>query len=410
MPDQSHGCPCGSEIAPGGSPYEWITRELLEIIGDWPVVGGVLEPFLSFLYDTQMDILALCSVPPPTMPDFTLTDFLDPLVLQPKLFQAYAARLWQERCVCSDCPPVTGCGEGGSCYTLDHSDGYQRPDPAQTQYEIPLGVDVYVGVPGGTCYGLWNGVIIDWTSDVPGNWSTGVWTIANGNDTGAVTHRWDAVGDSLLVCVGGPIQPPTVPPIEIPPDLPDGPEPDPCDDTTICTAIDFLNQTAVSQTITQNQLVDWVKTILGLVTSVALGYTFDLPGVAPIEGSLAVALPRALAALAPMTPEQLVSISTTEVDGEGDLDLTDIVAVEIHPVFDGRKFGGYDANTPAFFTSFRSPGPGWLVFMSAYGVVQRVSISEQLGQMLPVPPLATTIRYTLNAGVTLNVTLHGRIV
>lgn len=402
-------CPCGSEIKPSQETVAYIDQVILDAV---QVVAPVpVLPLLDPLYGRAVNLSTLCASPPPRPPTSAAEWWENPIGFLDNILAAVLSITWNLWCQCSTCPPVTGCGTGAAI-PLDVSDGYcpvsaqiPPPDacaPCQVYYYVlDDGATYYVERSDGFCYGPFTGIEVRWpcASFAP----PGYVTIANGDSSAPQNWLTSVYGTSLTLWTGGAgggapgwVWETDGTTVEDPPAAPT------CDPTTVCTAVDYIR--------------DRVQVVERLLTNVAeaLGITnadsvIHLPNAgSPLTGTLAEIIAPALQWLLPVLPDQLVSPSSTVVTESGVVSVAgrDFADIALTTVPASLGYRGIDA--PIYYSNARNPGPGWVLLVTDYGVLEYHELVYPSGLQLVIPPLATDLLVELGAGVGITVTTYAR--
>jgi hypothetical protein len=407
MPDP---CPCGSGIKSGQAEIAYITQDILDTIASYG--GANIVAMLDPLYGRAINLTALCTSPPPQPLPAQLDWWDDPVGFLDTILAQVLKISWNEWCECLTCPPISGC-TGANSFTVGTGDAYCDPaavppptDPCfpcqRYEYLLNNTTTYYAQRSDGTCYGPFTGLDIQWTCpdfDPP----HGRVKVQNANGSGAVLWDRATYGDQVQVFVGsGSGAAPTWifddggHTADAPPAAPS------CDDTTICTAVDYIRDRV---TVLDRQ-VSFLMQALNITNASG---TLQLPGdPAPITGPLSQILVPAVQTLLPIEPAQLVDPDTTIFPATGTLDVTgrDFLSIVFDTVPD--YFGYRGTTAPIYYSNARSPGPGWVLLVGDYGVLEYHPLVYPAGLQLPIPPLATDLLLELTPGVQVSVTTYHR--
>lgn len=394
-------CPCGAHIKSGYESVDYLTQALIDIVVDTATkrlkFGSLLASFLGITIAPY----SICSSPRPARPDdFTLADFVVAFPLgQQKLNQWLAYQLYTAVCECDDCPPITSCDQG-ECYSVTSGDGYLADNKVQMRYHIPTGADLYIERSDGQCLGLKNGVWIYWNfSDDTLTDMTSV-NVRDGNDN-APGDTWDpdTIGSGVGICAGGEQQPPIIPWPNAPDGVADYPLPPACNPVDICTALEYV--------YTATKRIEFLASVIaGPVWGVTAPVEIDVPGAdAPIAGTIAEVLGRALTALAPIQATQLISATTTPITQTSVIDVSDRAYVNIDVASVPASVGSRgSAGSEVYYSNHRTPGPGWVVCAGQEGVLWHRELLYPGGLEFQVPSTATDLAIHLEPGVAITLT------
>lgn len=410
MPAQI-GCPCGAHVTDPDGLVTYVTDELIDLVFTGVLSKlkylGVLAPYIG----NVLDVATICASPKPPQPEWELADFVTPQAALLKASQLLRSKVYELNCTCDDCPPITGCGMGTNVLTVIHTDGYDPTgDNEEWRYHIPTGADLWIEGPGGGCFGLHNGVWIIWTMDgpnpsgLPANRTVGHIHIGDGNDVGPGTNWWAPdYGESVTIYFSGPQEPVIEPIPEAPDGVADWYGPPACTNSDICASL----------AVTEERIrrIEFLATVIaGPLYGVTATYSGTFPGMAsPITGTLSEYLPRALAALAPITAAQLANPVVDTIDTSSLVDVEGaayvrIALVTVPPYIGSRGTGASEI----YYSRSGSPGPGWLLVMGADGVLSEHRIAYPLGMEIALPATATDLAIHLEPGVEITVTTYTR--
>lgn len=396
-------CPCGAHVRPDLDDAFSVTEDVLStLIASAEKLAKfwwLLIPWVGALIGLKI----VCAFPKVEMPEFEWSDLLNYELAKSKVYQAIANKMYDYGCECDICPPISGCGQGDACISIGPGQGY-TPDPDEPKirtFKIPSG-ELWVQRSNGACLGLYNGVTVDWFLEYAGPGLYGV-TVCNGSGSGCTSFTGNSSITQLTACASG-AQAPDVTPWPPPPDgWPDYPGPPSCTNDDICATL-----ARVDERLQRMEFLTQV--IAGPIFGVTAPMTFSLPGLnTPITGLLADALPRAIAALAPVSEDQLENPQTVSIDASGVLELDgesycSIELVTVAPYLGTRGQG----DTLLYYSTQPNPGPGWFVVLGQEGVIQYGELVYGQGNEFTLPPTATAIAIHLNAGVEIEVTTWER--
>jgi len=362
---------------------------------------SVLFPF----YNRLVNIRELCSFPPPEPEPLDPVAYTAPLTALNDIQKNLYAVLWSLWCQCSECPPLSGC-TGDNHFDVVPTDGWLQDEAAgQWRYRALSGATTYVKyLVNGTCYGPFNGVYISWNTNATYDPNQGC-QICNYDGTGCVSFNMRPPGNqfTLRVYVGegsgsGPVYP--WPPNDF--SVTAGTSPPGCDPEALCTSIEYIsNQVAL--------LTEYNTNAADSAGQVGVPDSFVLPGMDNLTGGTITQLLQQIALyLAPITPDQLVSPTVQPVTESGTVLIGDaaFVSIELVTVPDTLSVRGVEA--PVYYSSYRSPGPGWVLVYGATGVIGYYPLTYPDGLQIVWPGTATHLAIELLPGTEIAVTSYLR--
>jgi len=402
-------CPCGSEIKPGQAQIAYVTQAILDGAASTAAIN--IYTLIDPLYGRAFDLSLLCALPPPRPPESIAEWFENPIDFLDSILEAILRINWNGWCQCSACPPVTGCGTGAAIF-ISQGDGYcpvsaqiDPPDPCAPcqvyYYVLDDSATYYVERSDGFCYGPFTGLEVRWpcTTFAP----PGYVTIANGD--GSAPQNWltSLYGTSLTAWTGGAgggaplwVWQADGTTVDDPPEAPT------CDDTTVCTAIEYVR--------------DRVQVLERLMSSVFQNLeitnapsTITLPGAGgALTGPLSEILAPAIQTLLPILPAQLADPDPISVTTSGSVDVEGraFVSITLDTIPGSMGFRGVDA--PIYYSSARGPGPGWVLLVGPEGVIEYHPLVYPQGLQMAIPPLATELLIDIMPGVEITVTTFAR--
>lgn len=400
------GCPCGAHINPAYQAVDYITQALVDLIVDSATKRLKFGPFIASILGIPIDTLSICDLPRPPKPaDFELTDFVAFFPLgQAKFAQWLAYKAYEFVCECDDCPPITSCNQGSYSLVVTPGMGYLAENEVQLRYHLAPGADLWVERSDGQCLGNKNGVWIYWNfSDDTLADMTSV-NVRDGND-GAPGDTWDpdALGSGVTLWFGGTQVPVTEPWPTAPDGVADFPGPPACSTSDICTALDYVYDTVRS-------IYFVAQGIFGPNGGLSTQISATMPGIAgAITGTVFDALPRLIAAAAPIQPSQLISETTVSLPASGLVDVSTVAYARLDPYVVPVTVGSRGITaTEVYYSNHRTPGPGWVVCAGQDGVLWHRDLLYPAGLEFPVPSTATDLAVHLSPGVAISVTTWGR--
>lgn len=400
------GCPCGAEVKPALSDAIELTESLIDSLIDdapkWAKLAWLALPWIGQLFDLS----SLCGGNKPPMPVWDPSDIFHPVDVRLKFGDMLGNLLYNYACDCLDCPPITDCDEGDNCIVVSSDNGYQSdPDSPDKRYHIPTGSELWLSRSDGFCLGLSNGVWIYWYADGPDQ-SVGHVNVRNGNDDGPGNTWWAPdIGDGVGICFGGEQQPDTEPAPTPPSGWPNYNFPGPCSNADQCATLDKIED-----------MVHRIEFLVGVIAGPEFGITapvdIGLPGLsAPISGTLATALPRALTALGPIQSSQLTNPETTPLTESSYVDVSGVayVLIEFTTVPDWHGYQGEDELT-WYYSKGSRPAPGRYVVTGETGILAANQLVWGAGTEFVVPSTASGLFLHLEPGVEVAVTTWERTV
>lgn len=401
-----NSCACGAHPTDPDGVVTFITDTLIDaVLGG--VAGklkylGVVAPFVGNVVNVGL----ICSLPKPAQPEWELSDFANPQTALNKAAQMLYSKIYELNCTCNDCPPVAGCGSGGEPIIVGPENGYRIfPEENEIRYWQTSGAPIaYIERADATCYGPFDGVAITWHLNGVFDPSNGV-SVCHEDGTHCQSWSQNSISGTVTIHLGGSNDKP-IEPIPEPPDgVDDWYGPAPCTDSDICVVLDDIAERV--------RRVEFLTTVIaGPLFGVTASYTGTFPGIStPIVGQLNDWLPRALAAVAPVQPSQLVSPDVTPITGSSlvELDGEAYAVLELTTVPDYLGYRGegdsqvYHFNAPRF-------AAGWLLVIGQEGVLANYDIRYGAGLEFPIPSTATALALHLSAGVEVSLTTYGRAV
>lgn len=399
----SDSCPCGAHVNPAYQAIEYAVDELLPDIIPDSLMRETYLPLILGLVQQLFDLSDLCTNPRIDRPrEFTPFDWINPAVGAELAYRWLRYRLYEIVCICDNCPPIATCG-GGECYSINNTAGVNTfPESGVWEYQQPNGT-WYVTRSDSTCLGPYTGLDIIWHMDAGFDPDRGV-CVGNFNGTGYTCWSQNTYSGTVVACTGGDQGGPQIIPWPpVPGDIAPLPGPSPCTTSDLCVVLDY-----VAEAVREIRFLAEVSA--GPLFGVTAPYQFDLPGLnTPITGALVDALPRALAAIAPIQASQLISPTTTPVTSTVTVPLTGTAYVEITPtsIPDSHGYWG-TAPTRVYHSRSRSPAPGYALVMGQTGILDYRLVNYDQGVEIAVPSTATELLIHAEPGVTLDITTYQR--
>lgn len=397
------GCPCGATVTDPNSPTVIVTDTLIDL-----ALSGVLAPLkwsllLQPLIGQMIDVAAICAAPRPAMPTFLLSDWTNQTLAAIKIAQAIRAKIYELNCSCVDCPPQTGCGQtDGYCVTYMNS---AQESPQWGTYQImDSNYRWIMRLSDGDCRGrVGPGLFIGWIIDPAYSPQTPL-TISQNPGPG-FDYGWNlsVYGEGVCIFPEGPQVTVPVPWPEAPEGVPEPIGPPACTNSDICTTLTYIAEDV-------RRIAFLIGVVAGPTYGVTAQYEMTLPGLtAPLVGALTDWLPRALTALAPISNSQLVNPTPTLITESTVVDVTTVAYMVITPTALPQGIGGTEQGiVTRYYTSMRSPGPGWIYVLGESGVLANIPLVYGPAVEFPVPPAATDIVVHLEPGVEATVTTYER--
>lgn len=402
------GCPCGASVKAGYQNLEYMTEELLEaVIGSkWGVAAGLFVAWVG----QALNLEDLCSSTKAVAPtEMSPLWFVQPYLFLDQITLWLRNKAYEYFCDCDDCPPVTGCNTGVSLILPgDFGSPREGFEDIHYEYRINSGT-VYAQRSDGQCYGPYTGIVA--TRVISDGFDPNLGVTVESYPSGTASG-WAGVtyGQGMTLWLGGNDPGQGVDPG---PTIPDGTadwlQPEAC----------ITDTTTITETICEN--LDWLKRAvrrIEFLTSVTAGpiygvtadYTWTPPGViTPVVGTLSEWLPRALAALAPVTPSQLEVAATSPVTTTGTVTVTGAAYLTVE-LADVPAYHGHwgDEDTLIYHSRSRSPAPGYGVLLGQSGVLGEYRFVYGAGTEIVIPPTATDLAIHLEPGVQITVTKYTR--
>lgn len=404
MPD-NNSCPCLAEVTDPDGLVTYVTDALLDAVFAGVLSKlkylGVVAPFIG----SPIDVAAICAAPKPYQPEWTLADFVTPQTAMNKASQLLRAKIYELNCTCLPCPPSTTCGTG-TCIIVTADDGY-FPDPDEQgvkAYHIDAGAGIWAArVSDGDCKGWFSGIDITW--HIGGVFDpTNAVAVCNGGGTGCVA--WPTVGSgfsgAVQLCFDGTPNAPVEPIPEAPDGVADWYGPPACTNSDICASLAITEERI-------RRIEFFTSVIAGPIYGVTAPIYATIPGGGPIEGTLADFLGRAVTALAPITPAQLISETTVNITESSFIDVTGLAYVNIAPTVVPGNMGIRGADDARiYYSNHRTPGPGWITILGHSGILGHRELLYPSGLEMVLPGTSTGLAIELSAGVEVDVTTWER--